>query len=82
MLSIGSSSLRRKVVESIPSKFVKEQLDAVNVLDAQSNMIYQEKKKVLDDGDEVNGRKVDIMSVLCKRFDRGGRGDSDEHCPQ
>ena len=43
-------------------------MNVVDVLDAHSKMIYQEKKTALESGDEMTWRKVgmgkDILSVL------------------
>ncbi|KAL5521682.1 hypothetical protein ACEPAF_2430 [Sanghuangporus sanghuang] len=68
--NIGSPSFRRRVVESIPSKVVKESLEVSNFLYSQATMIYRERKIAVESGDDMAKEKVgmgkDILSILLK----------------
>ena len=70
LAKIGSPTLRRKVVENVPSKIVREYVEVVDILESGSKAIYEKSKKALEDGDtslyEKVGRGKDILSVLRK----------------
>ncbi|KAL5476867.1 hypothetical protein ACEPAI_3053 [Sanghuangporus weigelae] len=70
VVNIGSPSFRRKVVESIPSKIVKEPLEVSDFLYSQATMIYRKRKMAVESGDDMAKEKVgmgkDILSVLLK----------------
>ena len=74
--NIGSAAFRRKLLELVPSGTTKEFIRVVDDLDEHSKVIYQEKTKALENGDEVATETVhmgkDILSVLskCRRYCR------------
>ncbi|KAL5498617.1 hypothetical protein ACEPAH_1972 [Sanghuangporus vaninii] len=83
VVNIGSPSFRRKVVESIPSKIVKESLEVTDFLYSQATMIYRERKKAVESGDDMAKEKVgmgkDILSVLLKA---NMAADEDDRLPE
>ncbi len=71
---IGSPWLRRKLVELIPIKNIQKLRYIVDTMHERSVEIYQEKKRMLEQGDEALKDKVgegkDLMSILRKPPDR------------
>ncbi|KAL5504184.1 hypothetical protein ACEPAH_8258 [Sanghuangporus vaninii] len=67
---LGSPAFRRKVVETVPSKLIKECIEVVDVLESGSKIIYEKSKKAMENGDEAISEKVgmgkDILSVLLR----------------
>ena len=68
VVNIGTPAFRRGVVESIPSKLVKESVELSDFLYKQSVMIYRERKRAVGSGygipQEKGGTGKDILSIL------------------
>ena len=60
--------MRRKFMEWVPSKLLQQAREIVDTMDRTSNMIFAEKKRALEEGEEAVVRQVgkgkDIMSIL------------------
>lgn len=67
---IGSPWLKRKLVELFPSKNVQKLLYITDLVHKKAVGIYQEKKRMIEQGDEALKHKVgegkDLMSILRK----------------
>ncbi|OJT06838.1 Cytochrome P450 3A9 [Trametes pubescens] len=67
---IGSPWLKRKLVELFPNKNVQKLLYITDIVHAKSVEIYQEKKRMIEQGDEALKHKVgegkDLMSILLR----------------
>lgn len=65
---IGSPWLKRKLVELFPSKNVQKLLYITDLVHEKAVGIYQEKKRMIEQGDEALKHKVgegkDLMSIL------------------
>ncbi|KZT30178.1 cytochrome P450 [Neolentinus lepideus HHB14362 ss-1] len=70
LMKIGSPSFRRFVVESSPSRGIRQIKEKVDVMEKTSKHIYQQKLAALHQGDEVLAKQIgggkDIMSLLLK----------------
>ncbi|KAH9857416.1 cytochrome P450 [Lenzites betulinus] len=68
--NIGSPWLRRKIGDLIPNKTVQKLRGIVDVMHERSVAIYEEKKRLLEHGDEAFKDKVgegrDLMSILLR----------------
>ena len=64
----GTSAFRRKVLEWIPFKRLHKLKDVVDIMHRRAAEIYQEKKMLLEKGDEALlaqvGEGKDLMSIL------------------
>lgn len=67
---MGPASLRRKIGKLIPWKDLHRIFDLVDIMDATSREIYDQKKEALAKGDDAVLQQVgmgkDIMSILRK----------------
>lgn len=67
---IGSPWFKRKLVEMFPSKNVQKLLYITDLVHEKAVGIYQEKKRMIEQGDEALKHKVgegkDLMSILRK----------------
>ncbi|KAI0355254.1 cytochrome P450 [Trametes cingulata] len=70
LCDIGTPWLRRKVVELIPHRGLQRMRNIVDVLHRHAVAIYEEKKRALEEGDEVLSQKIgegkDLMSILLR----------------
>ena len=68
--NIGPPELRRKMLEMIPSKDIKDIIHVVDTLDSGSRKIVSEKRAALEKGDQGVKQLVsqgkDILSALCE----------------
>ncbi|KAI0717432.1 cytochrome P450 [Cerioporus squamosus] len=67
---IGPASLRRRIVEMIPSKPIQRLKDISDIMHERSVLIFNEKKAALEKGDDALKHQVgegrDIMSILLR----------------
>lgn len=70
IVKMGPASLRRKIGKLIPWKDLHRIFDLVDIMDATSREIYDQKKEALAKGDDAVLQQVgmgkDIMSILRK----------------
>ncbi|KAI0765001.1 cytochrome P450 [Fomes fomentarius] len=70
LLKMGSPAFRRRLVEMVPMKVVKRSVEISDIMHARSVLIYNEKKKALEKGDEALKQQIsegkDIMSILLR----------------
>lgn len=72
LVKIGSPSFRRKVVQWMPWKLVRDMQKNVDAIDGQARNVYNLKKEALLKGDDAVVQQVgsgkDIMSILCELY--------------
>jgi len=70
LVKLGSSSLRRFVLELMPSEALQAVKDIVDTMHRTSVEVFESKKRALAAGDQALKEQVgegkDLMSVLCK----------------
>ncbi|KAL5492757.1 hypothetical protein ACEPAI_4204 [Sanghuangporus weigelae] len=70
LVKLGPPAFRRKVLEFVPSKPIKELIGTTDKLDNYSKSIYEESKRASEKGDKEVLKRVgmgkDILSVLLK----------------
>ncbi len=71
LFKMGSPAFRRRLVEMVPFSAVERSVEISDVMHARSVLIYNEKKKALEKGDDALRQQIgegkDIMSILCAR---------------
>ncbi|KAI5116491.1 hypothetical protein M0805_000625 [Coniferiporia weirii] len=69
-IQIGSPQFRRRIIELVPFKVVKDMLKLVDTLENSSRSILRAKREAIEKGDEAVlaqvGKGKDIMSILLK----------------
>ncbi|KAI5117682.1 hypothetical protein M0805_003472 [Coniferiporia weirii] len=69
-VKFGSPQFRRRILDFIPSKTVKEMQGVTDILESSSRGILREKREAVERGDEAVltqvGKGKDIMSILLK----------------
>ncbi|KAL5482360.1 hypothetical protein ACEPAI_8954 [Sanghuangporus weigelae] len=70
LVKLGPPAFRRKMLECVPSKLIKEFIESIDRLDDYSKSIYEKSKRALEKGDEALLKRIgqgkDILSVLLK----------------
>ncbi|EIM87128.1 cytochrome P450 [Stereum hirsutum FP-91666 SS1] len=68
--NFGPAAFRRWIIQLMPSKTIKQLIDATDVMDETSRMVFSHKKEALEKGDDAVVHQIgegrDIMSVLMR----------------